>query len=187
MPTWTDWCATVTTFRHVCFSHGQESGPWGTKIRHLAELARDAGWSVESLDYQGVADPRERANQLVDYCRTLAGPPVLTGSSMGGFVALAAAARIPAAGLFLLAPALYLPGYEEHLPVPWPDCPVRVVHGWRDDVVPWAGSVRFGAATGADLLLVDGDHRLTAQLGAIATYFVAFLHAVAGDTADSSV
>ena len=25
------------TARHVCFSHGQESGPWGTKIRRLAD------------------------------------------------------------------------------------------------------------------------------------------------------
>jgi hypothetical protein len=58
-----------------------------------------------------------------------------------------------------------------------------VVHGWRDDVVPWAGSVRFGAATGADLLLLDGDHRLTAQLATIAPYFDVFLRAVAAGSA----
>ena len=44
----------------VCFSHGQESGPWGTKIQTLAETARAADWAVESLDYQGMADPLER-------------------------------------------------------------------------------------------------------------------------------
>ena len=166
------------SFKHVCFSHGQESGPWGTKIRALAELARGEGWSVESLDYQGVADPRDRVGRLLEYCRGLAGPPVLVGSSMGGFVALSAAASTPALGLFLLAPALYLPGYEEYLPEVLPQCPTRIVHGWGDDVVPWDGSVRYGAATGASLLLVDGDHRLTARLDAIGPHFVDLLRQV---------
>lgn len=168
-------------FRHVCFSHGQESGPWGTKIRALGDVARDAGWSLESLDYQGVPDARERATRLVDYCRGLDGPPLLVGSSMGGFVALRAAASVPVCGLFLLAPALYLPGYEEHLPTDMPGCPTRIVHGWRDDVVPWQGSVRFGAETGANLMLVNGDHRLTAQLDVIRPYFADFLRELATD------
>ena len=30
----------------VVFSHGQESGPWGTKIRAMAELAEDQGLTV---------------------------------------------------------------------------------------------------------------------------------------------
>lgn len=146
----------------------------------LAELARDAGWEAESLDYQGVADARDRVKQLLDYCRGLAGAPVLVGSSMGGFVALGAAAVLPVRGLFLLAPALYLPGYEEHLPAVLPTCPTRIVHGWGDDVVPWDGSVRFGAATGASLLLVNGDHRLTAQLDTIGPHFADFLREVDG-------
>ena len=75
-----------------------------------------------------------------------------------------AAARVPVRGLFLLAPALYLPGYEEHLPEPAPDCPTTIVHGWRDAVVPCTGSIRWAEKTRARLLLVDGEHRLTAQL-----------------------
>lgn len=166
------------TIKHLCFSHGQESGPWGTKIRVLAELARAAGWDVESIDYQGMADPLERVVRLVEYCETLAGRPVLVGSSMGGFVALAAAARLPVRGLFLLAPALYLPGYEEHLPDPLPDCPTRIVHGWGDDIVSWKGSVRYGETTGASLLLINGDHRLTSALDRIGPHFTEFLSAL---------
>ena len=51
--------------RTVCFSHGKESGPWGTKIEALAEVARTSGWGVESLDYQGMADPDQRVAALV--------------------------------------------------------------------------------------------------------------------------
>ena len=128
-----------------------------------------------TLDYQGIADPMERVAILADYCRGLDAPPVLAGSSMGGFVALATAAQLPARGLFLLAPALYLPGYEENLPTDSPACPTVIVHGWRDDVVPVAGSLRYADATRARLLLLDGDHRLTAELDDIGAAFSHFL------------
>jgi len=159
----------------VCFNHGQESGPWGTKIRHLADLATARDWAVESLDYQGMADPLARAAKLAAYCQQLDTPPVLAGSSMGGFVALHVAAQMPVRGLFLLAPALFLPGYEEHLPATPPTCPIFIVHGWGDDVVPCAGSHRFAQATRSRLLLLDGDHRLTAQIDRVGAAFDQFL------------
>jgi len=158
----------------ICFSHGQESGPWGTKIRAMADVAKAYSWAVESLDYRGVQDPLDRVEMLVEFCQKQPEPLVLVGSSMGGFVATVAASRVSARGLFLLAPAFYLPGYEENLPVP-PDCPTLIVHGWRDDIVPWHGSVKFGSASRAKLMLLDGDHRLTANIGMINQLFIDFL------------
>jgi pimeloyl-ACP methyl ester carboxylesterase len=163
------------SINQVCFSHGQDSGPWGTKIKTLAELAQGTGWDVESLDYQGMADPLARVDKCVAWCRQQANPAVLYGSSMGGYVAMAAAAQIPVRGLFLMAPALFMPGYEEFMPRPLPDCPTLIVHGWRDDVVPYAGSVRYGEETGASVMLIDSDHRLTANLGDIERLFADFL------------
>ena len=159
----------------VCFSHGQESGPWGTKIRAMADVARYADWAVESLDYQGMADARDRADKLVEFCQAQKGPIVLVGSSMGGYVATAAASRVGAKGLFLLAPAFYMPGYEEYMPDPLPDCPTMIVHGWNDDVVPHEGSIQYGQKTRASLMLVDGDHRLTANLDQICQLLSEFL------------
>ncbi len=162
------------TERHICFAHGLESGPWGTKIRALADSARADGWTVESLDFQGVDDPRARVEKLLDYCRSFGVTMALAGSSMGGFVAAAVAARYPVRGVFLMAPAFYVPGYEQHVPPP-PACPVTIVHGWRDAVVPWQGSVRYAESARARLALLDGDHRLTANLAEIRVIFGLFL------------
>ena len=76
--------------------------------------------------------------------------------------------------LFLMAPAFYVPGYEQYVP-PAPACPVTLVHGWRDDVVPWEGSVRYAATCRAQLTLLDGDHRLTANLPELSRLFGWFL------------
>lgn len=158
----------------VIFSHGKESGPWGTKICAMADTARAADWAVESLDYQGM-EALDRVEKLVAYCDAEDAPQVLVGSSMGGYVATATAARIGARGLFLLAPALYMPGYEEHMPDTLADCPTMIVHGWHDDIVSYKGSIKYGKKTGASLILLDGDHPLTANIEQINQLFRDFL------------
>ncbi len=50
-----------------------------------------------------------------------------------------------------------------------------IVHGWRDDVVPHAGSIRYGNETGASVILLESDHRLTASINAINRLFSNFL------------
>ena len=147
----------------VVFSHGQESGPWGTKIRAMAELAKRLGCNVESIDYQGIADPTERVDKLIAEAANIDDTLVLVGSSMGGHVATAAAARVQAAGLFVLAPAYYMPGFEELTPVP-PEMPICIVHGWNDDIVPVENSIRFAADCKAELHILDAGHRLTEKI-----------------------
>ena len=158
----------------VVFSHGQESGPWGTKIRSMAERAKSLGCSVESIDYQGIADPSERVLKLVSECRDIDDRLILVGSSMGGHVATAAAEELRAVGLFVLAPAYYMPGYEALTPAP-PSLPICLVHGWHDDIVPVENSIRFAQSCSATLHLVDGDHRLTANLDEINEYLSFFI------------
>jgi pimeloyl-ACP methyl ester carboxylesterase len=161
----------------VCFSHGQESGPWGTKIAAMAEPVRALGWGVDSIDYRGIESSVDRTDKLAEHCRGLQGEIILVGSSMGGHVAAAASTQIPTIGLFLIAPAFYMPGCEEHTPVP--DAPkICVVHGWRDDIVPIANSIRWASLYGAELHALDGDHRLTDRLDDILTLFDWFLEKV---------
>ncbi len=158
----------------VIFSHGQESGPWGTKIRAMAELVRSLGCVADSIDYQGIADPGERVAKLLRECAHIDDRLILVGSSMGGHVATAAAAELGAAGLFVLAPAYYMAGYEGLTPDP-PEVPICIVHGWHDDIVPAESSIRFAGSCSATLHLVDGDHRLTANIAEIIEYLRFFI------------
>ncbi len=89
-------------------------------------------------------------------------------------MATAAAADVGAAGLFVLAPAYFMAGYEELTPDP-PAIPTVIVHGWHDDIVPVENSIRFAAMGSATLHVLDGDHRLTANIGAINDYLEQFL------------
>ena len=165
----------------VVFSHGQESGPWGTKIRSMAELVRNMGCTADSIDYQGIADPTERVEKCVRECADINDTLILVGSSMGGHVATAAAADVGAAGLFVLAPAYYMEGYEDLTPEP-PSTPICIVHGWHDDVVPVENSIRYARSCSATLHIVDGDHRLTANINEIKRHLEYFLNEVSGQS-----
>ncbi len=158
----------------VLFSHGQESGPWGTKIRAMAECVRELGLEADSIDYQGIADPAERVAKLIEVGCNIEDHLLLVGSSMGGHVATAAADELGAIGLFVLAPAYYMPGYEALTPEP-PAVPICIVHGWRDDIVPVDNSIRFARNCRAELHIIDGDHRLTANIDRINVYLTDFV------------
>lgn len=160
--------------RYVVFSHGKDSGPWGAKITAMAEVARAEGYEVESVDYRGIDAPQERLTRLLAYCRELRGSLVLVGSSMGGHVCTAASALLQADGLFLLAPAFYIPGFEQETPKP-AACPLTIVHGWKDDVVPVENSIRYAREHAATLHLLDTDHRMHDRIGQINYLFEYFL------------
>jgi alpha/beta superfamily hydrolase len=158
----------------VVFSHGQATAPWGEKITAMAAVVRDLGLSAESVDYQGIDDPQARVQKLLGFARPFAGRLVLAGSSLGGHVSAAAARTLSARGLFLLAPAFFMPGFEEFTPRDV-GCPTVIVHGWRDDVVPINHSVRWAQEHRAALHVLDSDHRLQDQLPSICLYLRAFL------------
>lgn len=162
--------------RLVVFAHGMESGPWGTKIQALAEVAQQAGWAVDSRDYQVTKDPDERVRML------LANPPqadrlVLVGSSMGGYVSAMACEALAPDGLLLIAPALYFQDYDAE-PTGIPAIS-SVVHGWQDDVVPPERALRFAQTHQAELHMLDGDHRLVAQIAELEWVLARLLQRVA--------
>jgi alpha/beta superfamily hydrolase len=162
----------------LIYSHGKDSMPWGEKTLALAEVAKIQGYRVESPDYRGQLDPDRRVEQLLatawrDFDRI-----VLTGSSMGAYVSAVAAETVKPAGLFLLAPAFYLPGYRQTA-FTVPAGSTWVYHGWRDEIVPPEHAWRFCREYRARLTMLDADHRLMSELPYLTQEFGRFLQAVA--------
>ena len=176
----------------VYFSHGKESGPWGSKITLLAELAKAQGYAVESIDYRGIDDPDLRVARLVEVLKKEAGKVLLVGSSMGGYAALvagqllaaeklaqenAASAPLKIAGIFILAPALYMPGYQVQ-EYAIHNIPIAVVHGWADEIIPVTHAIRFAQKQHCSLHLIPGDHRLNSSMHIVGPLFNQFLYSV---------
>ena len=160
----------------VIFSHGRESGPWGRKIKVLADIAMHRGLEIDSIDFTDTFNPDFRVKRLDDYLKKESSNCVLVGSSMGGYVSAVNALNHDVRGLFLLAPALFMPNYQiQQYPV---NCKTVVVHGWNDDVIPPSHSIRFAEETKTTLHLIEGDHSLTAALPEISIWFEQFLEVI---------
>ena len=153
----------------VCFAHGKESGPWGTKITHLAQTARRRGFAVASPDYSHTHDPHARVEHLLAFAPKARRTLVLVGSSMGGYVSAMACRELRPQALFLMAPALYFPGFDEE-PQAIPGL-TSVVHGWDDDIVPVERAIRFARTHGSELHILRSGHTLNDQLAALERLF----------------
>ncbi|MCC5933322.1 MAG: alpha/beta hydrolase [Candidatus Cyclonatronum sp.] len=170
---------------HIFFSHGKESGPNGIKIQQLSALLRERGLTSESLDYTDTFDPAVRAARLVSRVRAFTDTNpgagwALAGSSMGGAVSLLALRDLqPAlkpAGLFLMAPAVFMPGYETE-PLPEISCPVSLIHGWQDEIIPPENAIRFARLfpKHTRLMLLPSGHTLNEVLPDVKHFFLRFL------------
>ena len=167
----------------VIFSHGHESSPQSRKIQVLRPIAEHAGFAVEAIDYTDLRDePVARRDRLIARLDQIEGPVVLAGSSLGGWVSMAAAEQKRVAGLWLMAPALFMEDRVEDGEIPAAYAPktghIMVVHGWQDDIIPWRNSLKFAEAYGATLQLVSDGHRLENSLITMERLFDEFLERV---------
>lgn len=158
----------------VYFSHGKESGPWGSKIKTLAELAKQQGYDVDSIDYTDIMDPDLRVERLINILKNEEDDFLLVGSSMGGYVSLVASEQVDTIGIFLLAPALYMPDYKKQT-YSTNNQHVEIVHGWSDDIIPPGHSIKFAKDIDCSLHLISGDHRLNSSIETVKNLFKQFL------------
>ena len=169
----------------VVFSHGKESGPLGSKIQALMRISERAGATAISINYReyplGTVHDQNAQGEAERRVAQLLNTPlphhdllVLVGSSMGGYVSTQATSHLKVDGLFLLAPAFFLAGYTNQN-LTSRAVTTTVVHGWHDDLVPYANSLRFCEQSASTLHLLDGDHRLNAALPKIEPLFEQFL------------
>ena len=161
----------------IIFSHGKESGPWGFKIKRLSAIAQKLGCDVDSIDYTDIMDPDQRVARLQTFLKSEEGDFILVGSSMGGYVSLVVSETLKAKAVFLMAPALYMPGYQKqqyHSKSPY----VEIVHGWSDAVIPVENSIKYAKEADCRLNIISGDHVLTNAIEEVEGLFEAFLSRV---------
>ena len=164
----------------VVFSHGKESGPLGSKIQRLMAVAEELGVKATSIDYRECASADERVTLLHEHlnkCDIPLSQVVLVGSSMGGYVSMVVANELPVAGIFLMAPALWMPAEEYTVQSYTPKTQhIEITHGMFDETVPYENSIRFVKEhNGTILHLVPDDHRLKASHDFLACQFQRFL------------
>lgn len=164
----------------IIFSHGRSGHPNGRKIQLLSQIAADRGHTSDSIDYTDTTDGDIRAKRLSTIVAAQTHAFCLVGSSMGGYASLVAAKAADKKllrGIFLMAPALYLPRYQQQqFPVNIPH--VEIIHGWHDTTVLYEHSIRYAREADCILHLIDGDHRLSQQTEMISQLFAAFLDTV---------
>ena len=157
----------------IIFSHGKESGPWGRKIKALAQVAEGFGYEVDSIDYSGVTLPDDRVSILDSYVQNESSKVALVGSSMGGYVSVVVNGMRATEGLFLLAPALFMSNFKQQVYTPKTNN-IEIIHGWDDDIIPYQNSLRFSSEFKCSLHLIDGDHRLNSSLDVVLPIFHQF-------------
>ncbi|MDO9049021.1 MAG: YqiA/YcfP family alpha/beta fold hydrolase [Methylobacter sp.] len=163
----------------VIYNHGKDSIPWGEKTIQFAEVAKRYDYLFESPDYQEHPDHDKRVEQLLAMDLSGYDEVVLIGSSMGAYVSTVASESIKPKGLFLLAPAFYLPGYRQTEFNPTAE-DIRVFHGWQDDIVPPENAWRFCRKYRVCLNLYDTDHRMLSVLPQLVDEFSRFLTRLSG-------
>jgi len=161
----------------VVFAHGKESGPSGDKLMALSKVARKLGFRVIIPDFRGIEDPDRRVEYLMQAIQAINGPFVLAGSSMGGYVALKASQNLETSGLFLMAPAIGLPGYADQMPVPGCNN-LCIVHAWQDEIIPAQQVISWAEKNQAELHLVESDHRLTSVKPLLCSLIAILLNSV---------
>jgi predicted esterase len=124
-------------------------------------------------------DPDLRVERLLARLRGETGPCLLVGSSMGGYVSLVASATVQPAAIFLMAPALYMPGskvQQYHSK----SAHIEIVHGWSDDVIPAQNSIDYAHQADCTLHLIRGDHSLNSSIETVESIFACFLDSASG-------
>ncbi len=76
--------------------------------------------------------------------------------------------------MFLLVPALYMPGFGKQEYVS--SSPhIEIVHGWSDDVVPVDNIIRYARETTCYLHIISRNHNLNDSIEVIERLFVTSL------------
>jgi predicted peptidase len=160
----------------VIFSHGKEGSPNGSKSKIIKKICQTNNTIFTTIDYKDCETVDERVVLLESEIRSKTNDLILVGSSMGGYVSAVCSNKYSTLGLFLIAPALYLSGYEiQHYQSMANNITVR--HGWDDETIPVENSFKFCKIHNCSLIVEDDNHRMSKTRVELENHFQIFLNA----------
>jgi predicted alpha/beta-hydrolase family hydrolase len=170
---------------HAIISHGLDSSPEALKAVACARAARALGWTEERLDYRAfdadqrksrLGDVEARVAHLKAVAENVNGPLVLCGSSMGAFVSARVSLEVPVAGLFLMAPPVWLEDFDIALHIA--RVPTWVVHGWHDELITAMSVAGWAQVRNVRTTFVNDTHRLDSYVDFCGEEFGRFLQSL---------
>lgn len=170
---------------HAIVSHGFEANPDASKALACAAAAQALGWTAERPDYQRfdadraksrLGDVAARIAHLKASAERSSKPLVLCGSSLGAFISARVSLEVPVAGLFLMAPPVWLEEYDVALHAA--QVPTWVVHGWNDEIITALSVAGWAQARHLRTTFVPDTHRLHGHVEFVAQEFGRFLQSL---------
>ncbi len=158
----------------VVFSHGMQSSPASMKILELTEVAQKYSLRTIAPDYRASVDPLLRTKMLKDELQNVQFEKlILSGSSQGAYVSINYASQLetPVEGLFLLAPAVGIYGFDPKINAK----KTLIIHGWNDETVSPDKVFKYAMREKVETIFVDDNHRLVNSHNLICEFFDAFL------------
>jgi alpha/beta superfamily hydrolase len=159
----------------ICHPHPQFGGTMDNKVvQTLARAVVQLGWQAVRFNFRGVGGSQgawddgigevDDALAVIAAQRAADRPLLLAGFSFGGYVAAAAASRLPAAGkaqrLVLVGPSTQKQALGS---VP---ADTVVIHGEADDVVPLSATLDWARPQALPVIVFPGvGHFFHGQLG----------------------
>lgn len=158
----------------IYFLHGKNKTPDDKKLVILARLAKQEGYNIKFIDDTDTKNPNTRAKRLLQNIKNQSDDLILVGGSMGGYASVWASSFVHVKGLFLLAPALYLAGYDEFkLPLKCKN--ITTIYGLDDKVVPRENIIKFSKQTNSPLHIISDTHSLNSSDETLLSLFEIFL------------
>ena len=166
----------------LIFSYGKKVEPNHDKLNAFTAIAEKYGVKVRNVEYDFEATADERVPVLLAAAREEAAKGeelIYAGTSMGCYGSWVAAREVPAKGLFLISPALFMDGYAVQ------DYPLEVagevelVIGHEDDVIPRWKVTRFVMDKQLEAHFVKDNHPMPNSLETLKVLFETYIQRVA--------
>lgn len=161
----------------VILSHGRGLNAQSKDMYYLGKTAENLGFEIHKINDELIQNPTIRKEKLSALIANENDELILAGFSMGAYTSLMVAGEYlqKIKGLFLIAPALYIPHYPQDN---YPTVPnTMIIHGWKDSVVPVEHSIQYAEKHSAELIILNNAHTFLAQpeLNILCGYFELFL------------